>query len=322
MNVGLVGYYGYNNYGDDIFLETWREKLGFHRAVTITPNDNLDNIDKIIIGGGDLIWQGACNNNYFNEKWFENNRKVYVYGIGCADTTLKEFADPNIFRLYQYFLSKAEYVSARDQASYEWLRDVMGIEKVQWVEDIAWNYKSRVSENKGNRTVGITYRRNNIYFFKEMIPLCIHILDQNKDIKFIPLQNGYHNTIQLNQALHDEIQRVMSYPNIIVIPTHYDTQHKYSYIRSCNYYITCAFHGLITALKERVPVISLVHSNKFKQLIYRAQMPEILVNKDDLYNKVEYLFSDKYTFNEEWLKTIENKAKVQMNAFINEYINN
>jgi len=326
--IGLVGYYGWSNYGDDIFLETWREKLGFHRAVSITPYDNLDGFDKIIIGGGDLIWDVVFNNNYFNEKWYENGKKVYIYGIGVADPSIKKFKNENTFKLYKNFFSKASYVSARDILSCNWIRDVLDIKNVELVEDIAWNYESKISEPKEKGSVGITYRRNELYSFREMSSLIINLIDRSKDsdksknIKFIPLQTGFYNTISLHNSLKEEIVRSVSYANINSMPIQYDTQHKYSYIRSCDYYITCAFHGLVTALKERVPVLCLLHSNKAKQLAAKIKMPEIIVNKNNLYNMVTHLFSPDYTYNNDILNKLENDAKVQMNSFIQKYINN
>lgn len=319
-NIGLVGYYGFNNYGDDIFLEIWRDKLGSHRAMAITPYDNLDTFDKIIIGGGDLIWANAFNNNYFNERWFENGRKVYVYGIGVADIENKVFSDVNVFNLYKNFLSRVNYISTRDKESATWLKEVFNVD-AKWVEDIAWNYESKISEPKGKDEVGITYRRNSVYCTEDMVSLSLSLIERGKNLKLIPLQNGYVNTRMLNQGIYDEVARDIGYPSINTIPLYYDTQHKYSYIRSCNYYITCAFHGLITALKERIPVICLDHSTKFKQLLLRVQMYETLINKVDLYDKVKYLLSSDYKFNEKWLGVVENKAKVQLNNFIAEHIN-
>jgi len=319
MVIGLVGYYGYQNYGDEIFLEIWKKLLGEQCAV-ILPETNIQDVDKIIIGGGDLIWHGAFNNNYFNEKWYEDGKKVYVYGVGVADPNVTVFQDPNVFNLYKNFLSRAQYVSARDEKSAEWLTSILGIHNVVWVEDLAWNYTPRVSVKKKELTAGLTYRRNPIFDTDDISLLVSKLIDTGTRCRLIPLQNGYYNTHTLHKIILDTVNKDVSYPSINIDPSHYNTQHKYASITSCNYYMTLTFHGLLTALKERVPVLSMMYDNKFTTLLNRCGMSNVLTDKKNQHTNLEYLLSKDYTFSDTMLKNIEQKAKEDLSYFINSVV--
>lgn len=319
MVIGLVGYYGYQNYGDEIFLEVWKKLLGDQCAV-ILPETNLQDVDKIIIGGGDLIWYGAFNNNYFNEKWYENGKKVYVYGVGVADPNVTVFQDPNVFNLYKNFLCRAEYVSARDERSAEWLSSILGVPNVFWVEDLAWNYKPGVSVKKKELTAGLTYRRNPIFNTEDISNIVSELIDTGIRSRLIPLQNGYYNTYALHRIILDTVNKDVSYPSVNLDPSHYNTQHKYASITSCNYYMTLTFHGLLTALKERVPVLSMMYDNKFTTLLNRCRMSNVLTDKVNQHSNLKYMLSKDYIFSDTLIDTIEQKAKDDLTHFIYEVV--
>jgi len=47
--IGLVGYFNYGNYGDELFLQIWKEKLGNNNVRFLHSNDSIEDIDKIVI---------------------------------------------------------------------------------------------------------------------------------------------------------------------------------------------------------------------------------------------------------------------------------
>lgn len=315
--IGCAGYFGFNNYGDEIFLEVWKEKLGFHKAITIMPNDILDDIDKIIIGGGDLIWPYQVNNNYFHQSWYENNRKVYIYGIGAPLPEKDNIKNSNVLALYRKFFNDAEYLSVRDLESYCYVKDYLGISKVQLVSDLAWNFNCKTKIVKKHRTIGITYRRNPKIKIDDIVKLCIYLIDAGYNILLIPLQDGYFNTRQLHKIILEEVQRFIPYANINITQTNLDTAHKYATIASCEGYITLAFHGLLTALKERIPTLCLINDNKFEQLVKQLEMPFIICNNPGkLIGAVKFTFSKEYEFNEHALEYIKAKAEEDLTKFI------
>ena len=317
-HIGLVGYYGSGNYGDELFYETWRQKLGYENTRMVCPQDNLDDIDKIIIGGGDLVWNYDVNNNYFNSKWNENGRKVYVYGVGVALPSEVKI-DDNVKKLYQYFFNEVEYISVRDKKSQEWFKTVLDID-VEVVGDAAWNFKTKTSIGKQPKRVGVTYRRNDWFQCDDVVKQLLPLVNEDYRIRFIPLQGGFHNTRVLHQVLFEEIKRSTDYAAMNLIPINSDSYHTYAEIDSCEFYITTAFHGLITGLKTRVPTLCLSRHNKFTQLLKEVNMEWILCkNNDELVAKLKMILNGEYKFSKE-LNIAEENAQRDLNKFIAKHI--
>ena len=92
--VGLVGYYGWGNYGDELFERVFRERLDHDvrlRLVldrTARPNAKVSlsravsRSDAIVIGGGDLVVPWLDRNIYWSTEYLR--RPVFVSGVGAA----------------------------------------------------------------------------------------------------------------------------------------------------------------------------------------------------------------------------------------------
>lgn len=267
MRIGLVGYFGYGNYGDDIFLKIWRDLFGYENTQVICPGDDLSNIDKIIIGGGDLIHPSFLNNNYWKDEFFD--KEVYIYGVSVP----LQIRDVNIevIAKYKQLFSKAKYISVRDEASASWLiqNGISSYPNLKIVEDMAWTFTSDIKVPKQEQTVGITYRPCGITI-EQMMEFVCYLKDKGwKKILMIPLQDGYHSTREWNMALKEKISNITPYINITPFA---GIEHKYAYIRSVDLYITTAFHGLLTGLATNTPTISVLDDSKFIQLTKRFDM--------------------------------------------------
>jgi polysaccharide pyruvyl transferase WcaK-like protein len=312
--IGLVGYFNYGNYGDELFLQIWKEKLGNNNVRFLHSNDSIEDIDKIVIGGGDLIIPNDINNNYFNYSWLA--KKIYIYGIGASSTIRYNMVE-NTRLLYYNFFDKCEYISTRDIKSFYYIRDYIGVKKTGLVQDLVWNYTPKFKIKKeSNAVVGLTYRRNPWVTVEEISKICVSLIDKGFAIELIPLQDGAHNTRVLHKLIYEEVCSKIDYPNVNIIPPNYDVDHKYKAIASCSYYITTAFHGMITALKERVPVICFNQSNKFETLIEQIKMPFILCKKEEFKKSFENIIFKKYIFNESILSLIEESARKELNDFM------
>jgi len=284
----------------------------------LCPQDDLSDFDKIIIGGGDLVWNYDVNNNYFNSKWKEDGRKVYVYGVGVAVPSDVKL-DDNVKKLYQYFFDGVEYISVRDKQSQKWFKDVLGID-VELVGDLAWSFAPRKILNKQPKRVGITYRRNDWFQCDDLSKSLLPLVNRDHRIRFIPLQGGFHNTRVLHQVLYEEIKRSTDYAAMNLIPINSDIFHTYSEIESCEMYLTTAFHGLITGLKTKVPTLCLCQHNKFTELLKEVNMEHILCkNIDDLAEGIKKILAGEYKFSKE-LDKVEENAKKDLTNFITKHI--
>lgn len=262
MKVGLVGYFGYGNYGDEIFLELWKDLFGKKNVQVIFPNDSLEGIDKIVIGGGDLIHPTFVNNNYFREEFFQKD--VYIYGVSVPLQIKGK--DPVAIEKYKQLFSRAKYLSVRDGASAKWLSTNQIYSDIKVVEDMAWCFEPNVNMPKTPHIAGITYRHCQIPV-EEMMMKCWYLYDRGyKHFLLIPLQEGYYSTREYSMVLKERLKTITPYVNITPLS---DIEHKFAYINSVGLFITTAFHGLITALSGGTKVMSILDDSKFVQLSQR-----------------------------------------------------
>ena len=130
--IGLVGFFGWGNYGDELFLRQWQQSLGAHHEVAVV-HDQLSapyfsrqasevaaEFDAFVIGGGDLVIPNKISPLYWNRAWLQ--RPVYISGVGVP-TWIKHRAPDVIERLRNFFQHpNVKHVSARDEESAQWIR--------------------------------------------------------------------------------------------------------------------------------------------------------------------------------------------------------
>ena len=90
--VGLVGFFGWGNYGDELFLEHWHRHLDAHfevepvhellRAPYIVGDamTKAQEYEGFVIGGGDLVIPNKVSELYWNRAWLQ--KKVYIARVG------------------------------------------------------------------------------------------------------------------------------------------------------------------------------------------------------------------------------------------------
>ncbi len=130
--VGLVGFYGPGNYGDELFLEVFRQYLGpvadvgvvfesvtrpyFTRPVREVVRDH----DAIVIGGGDLLVPWGLGDRYWLTDYLR--RPVHVIGVGVPTWRAEK---PGAVASLRAFMRhrNVRSITARDEESAAWIRD-------------------------------------------------------------------------------------------------------------------------------------------------------------------------------------------------------
>jgi polysaccharide pyruvyl transferase WcaK-like protein len=124
--IGLVGYFGWGNYGDELFLRVWNKELArvgrpevvhqLTRAPYFTdpPKRVAKRYDAFVIGGGDLVVPWNFSRLYWRPEWL--TKPVYVAGVGVP--TWGEPKDSVIQDLRRFLQHpNVRYISARDPES-------------------------------------------------------------------------------------------------------------------------------------------------------------------------------------------------------------
>lgn len=138
MRIGICGFYGFGNVGDEAVLQSIMEQLGHNEYIintSLPPNrwndyrnniklevrsheDSRTDVDAYILGGGDLNWgygwrqclsmfsSDICCMNYsvgYNKKWYYSEK---LHG------------------LYREFLKNFNIITVRDECSLSFLREI------------------------------------------------------------------------------------------------------------------------------------------------------------------------------------------------------
>lgn len=130
--IGMVGYYGYGNYGDEIFLDVFRSYLPnyefvffqdyLHRPFYKDGAEGLAKkvaeVDAIIIGGGDLVIPFYWTDQYFEKPFLE--KPIFMHGLGVPKWGGHD--KKVVSRLHEFFQSdNIRHIHVRDLESKEWI---------------------------------------------------------------------------------------------------------------------------------------------------------------------------------------------------------
>lgn len=128
--IGLVGFFGWGNFGDELFVETYRHWLGQDyelrvlNDLTAKPyfsrplDDVLEGVDAIVIGGGDLVMPWTVSELYWKMEYLK--LPVFIVGIGVP--TWRGANAAAIERQARFFQHpNVKMIEARDRESAEWI---------------------------------------------------------------------------------------------------------------------------------------------------------------------------------------------------------
>ncbi len=149
LNIGVMGYYGFGNAGDEIILDALSHFLSPHRIITIplgfSPTrqalQRLENYDFFILGGGGLYNSPTPPSPFFCfDQWMDQvATPIGVLGLG-VEAIGREFLAAT-----QRFVDAAEFFVVRDEQS----KQLIGHSKIQVAPDLTFYKPPKVEMNHG-----------------------------------------------------------------------------------------------------------------------------------------------------------------------------
>jgi polysaccharide pyruvyl transferase WcaK-like protein len=128
--IGLVGFFGWGNYGDELFVDVWRQYLEPHFEVRVLPDMQtqpyfsngitaaVESVDAIVIGGGDLVVPWNLSKLYWQKMFLA--KPVFIGGVGVP--RWGDNVDWIVRAMREFFQHpNVKYVYARDPQSHEWI---------------------------------------------------------------------------------------------------------------------------------------------------------------------------------------------------------
>ncbi|MFN3548159.1 MAG: polysaccharide pyruvyl transferase family protein [Mesorhizobium sp.] len=269
--VGLVGFYGFGNYGDELF------RLAFDQAlpdVELTPLHDLtrrpyfvgdkaskvDACDAVLIGGGDLIIPQYWTDFYFEPELLR--KPVFIHGVGCPKWM---GSDPSVVgRLKRFFQDEnVKYINVRDQESADWIRHNLNPKvDVDVSPDIVFGMELEPSPPKALTPIfGIITRQlpKTVSGYENLVALC----DKAKQLGYKVRQIVAACGATADEDLAHCRQHPLPTDELLVFS---DIEGVNRSISECAALASMKFHGCVAGIAMGIPTISLITTDKFNNL--------------------------------------------------------
>jgi len=295
MKIGLVGYFGWGNFGDELFLEAHKQFLGKDFQLSVVNDllkepyfskpisDLVQNYDAFIIGGGDLINPIRVSPLYWQMDFLK--KPVFVYGIGVPNV---KWSRAHVIDHYKKFFHhpNCKLVVARDVESYTWIKNNIGIDdKLSWYPDPVCAYNRPPKIESKEKILGVVMRnhrslsddlshvRKMIDTAKEMDYKIHHIVLSNKSLG----QGDYEKAKEIAKE-GEEIFYSESLSKMC------------QEISKCSMLASIKFHGMVVATMYGIPTIAMSVTPKNRNFLRMIEREEMLVSYTDknLYKHLTY----------------------------------
>jgi polysaccharide pyruvyl transferase WcaK-like protein len=287
LRLGLSGYYGFGNYGDELFRQAFAQGFAGHELALLhdlprRPYYLSDKaakvaaVDAIVIGGGDLVIPGYWTDFYFEEEWLA--RPVFIHGVGVPRWTGGEA--PVIRRLRAFFQHpNVRHINVRDAESKAWVeKHLAPAVPVELSPDLVWGVgfeAERAGARKGppgKPVFGLITRRQGVdpKAYDALAGLLRDAQSRGYHTRLIVAGTGLVGEEDL-----DDARRVnLPADELAVGETVEDVTEA---ILGCDVLASMKFHGCIVGNANRIPTFALLTTDKFVNFYRAAGIEDRLV---------------------------------------------
>jgi polysaccharide pyruvyl transferase WcaK-like protein len=281
--VGVVGYYGHGNYGDELFLETFREHLGADvelrtildatrpRSIADRLGARIRDADAILIGGGDIVVPWSSASRYWERAYLQ--RPVFIAGVGVPTW---DRPVPRVVRRMRSFFGhrNVRFVGVRDPESVAWVeRNLQPAVPVLIAPDLVCGLTLPPAERPAGQPIfGIAVRsRNEPDDLTHVRRLCARAVELGYRVRRIVLATG-------RVRARDEIATDgLGLPDTELVASD-DLDVISRAIGECTAISSMKFHGVVVATMYGVPAIATMPTTKTRTFLRGIGRPDLLAH--------------------------------------------
>jgi polysaccharide pyruvyl transferase WcaK-like protein len=281
--LGVVGYYHYGNYGDELFLDVFRQHLGdfefvffqdmLNRPYFRTPlEEKVRSVDAILIGGGDLVIPNYWSDQYFEPQYLE--KPVYIHGVGVPTWGGE---DAKVVERLAGFLQheNVRHIHVRDEQSRSWIKTKLApaIDPQVTPDIVCALDLPEVARADGTPIFGLISRKQNpgSINWKNIHALCARAKSYGYRLRHIILATGMigkeDREAVAESALHD-VEVIMSESIADLTRA----------IGECAVVASMKFHGCVVATMYGTPAITLITTDKFRNFYKLIERDELVAH--------------------------------------------
>ncbi|CAG9622822.1 polysaccharide pyruvyl transferase family protein [Sutcliffiella rhizosphaerae] len=276
MKIGVGGYYGQGNFGDELFLETFKQVFHKYTVYPIISHIDMSASDAIIVGGGDLIIPYSYNNYYFPNTLTEH--KTWIYGIGIVDFYPPDTWPAEEVDKYREVIKHSNGLYVRDEnsvkhAEYMQLNDI-----IKQVPDIAFSYAQPnypIIKNPNKKTIGICSFSYEEFPIDKLARILSSLPETEYALSLIAVVDtrNIYSDYETCVALKNKILGLNPKADITIKKYQY-LDVTYSCIQSLDYLVSFKLHPSLVAIRNLVPTFCLSKLSKVKSLMKSFYLEE------------------------------------------------
>lgn len=326
-HVIMSGYFGFSNSGDDAILKSILESFKaldpslnikvLSKDPSLTEKEygvpavdrfklfdvikSIKESDMLISGGGSLLQDKTSSRSI----WYyllimklakHYKKKVFVYSNGVGPIN-KKF-NRNFTRRV---LNKVDYITLRDIDSYNFIKSIgVNNQNVKVLSDPVFNLKEASDEsirekfdiNKDTVLVSVRSWMNDEKLIDELVKFLNYLIDQGKNIVFMPMQMPRDTTISEKIAANLKSSKI--------IDEKYPVEILMNLMKNADFIVAMRLHAMIYAIHQNLPFIGLSYDPKTETLL--KDFDESInidvdgINYDDLIKAYEYISNNRIDF--------------------------
>jgi hypothetical protein len=278
--VGLVGFYGFGNYGDELFREVYREHLGdafelrsildpARRSIGQRLGSGVRESDAIVIGGGDIVIPWSSASRYWERSYLR--RPVFVAGVGVP--TWREPIPYSVRRLELFFGSPSvRFIGTRDPESSGWIEENLRPRvPVATAPDLVCGLTlPSAVRPPGQPIFGVAVRsRSEPDDLSHVRALCERAMSLGYRVRRIVLATGNvrRRDLEATDGLGLPDTELISSDDLDVISRS---------IGECTAMASMKFHGVVVATMYGVPAIATMPTTKTRNFMRRIERQDLL----------------------------------------------
>lgn len=310
----LLGYFGFDNSGDDAILKAMVDKLKFVdenveiTALSKNPEKTsseyevssinrfslrevykaMKETDCFIFGGGSLLQDITSSRSLYYYLTLINmarflNKPIFVFanGVGPIDKKINRILTKKI-------LDKVDYITLRDKSSYNFVRTI-GVKNpnIKVTADPVFLLNASPDEradeilkdqniNLSENTIGISIRNwpKSPNLAREIAGFCDKLIEEDVDILIVPMHYPYDVEYSENIKILSRNERIH------ILDKKYKVEDIISILKKCKLVLAMRLHALIYAAKANVPIVGLIYDPKVTGLIEELSISEYLRVED------------------------------------------
>ncbi len=264
MNIGVMGYYGYGNVGDEVILENLQRFLAPHRVIPISlglfksPDliKRLNAFDFLVLGGGGLYRKAPASPFGVFDSWSDDlQTPIGVLGLGV------EKLSPHLLPATHKLIDKSSFFFVRDEES----RRILGHPRVQVAPDLTF-YNPVQAPATGRRGKEIVCGIN-------LRPSHNAVAEWRRALLDLPITKKVF-PFSIHPALGDRESLLELDHNC---PDGFDLND----FAAADIIVGAAFHSIVFAIQLGIPVIAINYDPKVYRLMHEIGLSHYMLEWDE-----------------------------------------